>query len=564
MRKVQGSPQPLGVTVGSGRVNFAVDVPEGKSCELLVYRAGSTAVEYSWPMDNTLGEVHYLALEGLDAQEYEYNYSINGKVCLDPYVREIRGRREFGKKEPPEEHTVRGRIGLGPFDWGEDARPHIPLSDVVAYSLHVRGFTKHPSSRVKHKGTFAGIVEKIPYMKELGINQIQCMPVYEFREYVGGKQNYWGYGKGFYFAPKAAYAASLEVCREFKEMVKACHGAGIEVVLEMPFEEGILLQTAVECLRYYMLEYHIDGFVVNPYNVAWDCLIKDPFLKGVKIFKKEDWFQNVMRRFLKGDEGMVREAMYALRRNTKEDGCCNYITAHTGFTLYDLVSYDGKHNEDNGENNQDGPDYNYSWNCGGEEQKRKKQVELLRRNQICNAFFLLLSAQGTPCLLAGDEFENTQKGNNNVYCQDNELSWLNWNKLKNNDTLFQYVKELIALRKSHAALHRPEPLSGTDQGAYGLPDVSYHGESAWQPAEGVASRQLGVMYCGGHGGDTDCFVAYNMHWIEHSFALPSPGKKKKWYLAADTQGVAAKEAQALKNQKSIELKPRSIVFLVGK
>lgn len=566
MREVQGYPHPLGVTIGKDRTNFAAAVPEGKPCQLMLYRSDMDEPEHVFdlPAEKAVGEVRFLALEGLDPGAYEYLYQVDGKQWIDPYVKELAGHHIFGQKEKLSDGYVRGKVGVGDFDWKGDQRLLIPYHEVIAYSLHVRGFTMHSSSKVKRKGTFLGIVEKIPYLKELGINQIQCMPVYEFEEYQGNYQNYWGYGRGLYFAPKAAYSATGCAACELKEMVRACHSAGIEVVLETPFAAGILPQMALDCLRYYMLEYHIDGFVVNPYNVPWEMLTRDPLLKGVKIMKKEDGFQNVMRRFLKGDEGMVNDVIWALRHNTKEDGCCNYITTHTGFTLADLVSYDGKHNEANGENNQDGPDYNYSWNCGVEGPSRKKTVTQLRKNQVRNAFFLLLLAQGTPCLLAGDEFGNTQSGNNNVYCQDNELSWLNWNKLKNQEALFQYVKALIALRSSHPVLHRSDLLSGLDHTACGTPDVSYHGENAWRiPAE-IASRQLGILYSGNGLGDQDCFIAYNMHWETHAFALPTLGKRKKWYQAMGTQEGVLEEEKLLEDQKMMELAPRSIVLLLGR
>lgn len=235
--------------------------------------------------------------------------------------------------------------------------------------------------------------------------------------------------------------------------------------------------------------------------------------------------------------------------------------------MHDLVSYDAKHNEENGEQNQDGPDYNYSWNCGAEGPSRKKAVVELRKKQIYNAFLLLMTAQGTPCILAGDELEHTQKGNNNVYCQDNETAWLNWNKLKKDDSLFRYVKELIALRKAHSALHRAAPLLGMDRTACGIPDVSYHGENAWRVPLEVSSRQLGALFCDGEEGD-QCYIAFNMHWLEHQFALPALPKKKKWYLVLDTatlcdpRGKAQEESGAV--QKSITLSERSIAVLIGK
>ena len=515
------------------------------------------------PEEEGVGEVRFLAVQDIDAGKYEYNFEINGEVMIDPYVREITGKKEFGRERDLSAHEIRGKLVSPEYDWEDDRRLHLRWDEVVAYSLHVRGFTKHSSSKVRHKGTYQGVVEKLPYLKELGINQIQCMPVYEFEDCKKGKVNYWGYGSAYYFAPKEAYAAGDSAVRELKDMVRACHREGIEVVREMPFTEGIPVQTVLECLRFYMLEYHVDGFVVNPYSVPWEILCADPFLKEIKLMRKDDAFQNVMRRFLKGDENMVNDVMWALYRNSAVDGKFNYITAQTGFTLWDLVSYDSKHNEANGENNTDGPDYNYSWNCGAEGPSRKRAVMALRKNQVVNAFFLLLTAQGTPCILAGDEFYNTQKGNNNVYCQDNETGWVDWTRLKTDPSLFEFVKGLIALRKAHPCLHREEELKGLDRTACGVPDVSYHGESAWQVKNDVSSRQLGVLYSGTGSGDQECFIAYNMHWIPHTFALPSPGKDRGWKLAADTQRGILKEPAALEDQKGIELKERSVAILTG-
>ncbi|HJA67369.1 glycogen debranching protein [Lachnoclostridium sp. An169] len=566
MKKTIGRPQPFGAVVERDRVNFAVQVPAGKTCELLVYRRGEETPRFCFdmPEEEGIGEVRFLALEEIDAAEYEYNFRVGGRVYVDPYVKELAGREKFGVPRDVQQHQIRGRMVSAEYDWEDDRPLKLPWSQVVAYSLHVRGFTKHSSSKAAHKGTYLGVIEKIPYLKDLGINQIQCMPVYEFEECEKGKINYWGYGRGYYFAPKEAYAAGKSAVRELKDMVKACHREGIEVVLEMPFMEGIPAQTALECLRFYMLEYHVDGFVVNPYCVPWELLSQDPLLRGTKLMRKDDGFQNVMRRYLKGDENMVNDVIWALKHNSASDGKCSYITAQTGFTLWDLVSYDGKHNEANGEGNLDGPDYNFSWNCGVEGPSRKKAVMTLRRNQVKNAFFLLLTAQGTPCILAGDEFYNSQNGNNNVYCQDNETGWVNWSRLKTDDSLFRFVKSLIAFRKAHPCLHRDEELKGLDRTACGMPDVSYHGESAWQVRAEVSSRQLGVLYSRSGEGDEECFAAYNMHWLPHSYALPSPGKEKRWFLAACTADGFAGEPKLLEDQKSMELPERSVVLLVGK
>lgn len=565
MKKTSGKPQPFGTVVEGTKVNFAVQVPAGKKCELLLYREGRKRPEciFDMPEKDGIGEVRFLAVEDIDAGKYEYNFRIGGQVSLDPYVREIAGKKVFGKKRDLQEHEIRGKLVSPEYDWENDARLHLPWNEVIAYSLHIRGFTKHSSSRAEHKGTYLGVIEKIPYLKDLGINQIQCMPVYEFEECAKAKINYWGYGPAYYFAPKEAYAAGNSAVHELKDMVKECHRAGIEVVLEMPFDQDVPPQTALECLRFYMLEYHVDGFVVNPYCVPWEMLCADPLLKDIKLMRKDDAFQNIMRRFLKGDENMINDVIWALSHHTASDGKCNYITAQTGFTLWDLVSYDCKHNEANGENNTDGPDFNFSWNCGAEGPSRKKAVMALRKNQVRNAFQLLLLAQGTPCILAGDEFYNSQKGNNNVYCQDNETGWVDWSKLKTDDTLFSYVKELIDFRKKHPCLHRAEELKGLDRTACGVPDVSYHGANAWQVNSEVYSRQLGVLYAGEDLGDTECFVAYNMHWLPHEYALPSPGKGKRWCLAADTEEGFKEVPVPAQDQKKMELKERSITVLVS-
>ena len=566
MREVQGQPLPLGINISGDHVNFSVAVPEGERCWLLLYRAGEEEPKERYEMTEAIGEVRFLALEGMDPADYEYNYMIGGEVTVDPYARGLAGRDIWGKERDIQKHEVRGVLKNGRYDWEGDEPLKLPFHSIVAYSLHVRGFTKHTSSGVEKKGTFSGVVEKLPYLKDLGINQIQCMPVYEFEE-CGRFRNYWGYGPAYYFAPKSAYAASGDGERELKDMVKACHKEGIEVVLEMPFTGDTSKQLMEECLRYYCLEYNIDGFLLNPYVAPMDAIHADPILKHTKILVHDTGFQTVMRRFLKGDEGMVRDVMYWLRHQSETKEILNMITGQTGFTLRDLVSYDGKHNEANGEQNQDGPDYNYSWNCGAEGPSRKKAVTELRKNQTRNAFFLLLLAQGTPCILAGDEFGNTQKGNNNVYCQDNPVGWLDWSGLEKHPELHDFVKELIAFRKKHPVFWPEKEMTGMTYSKKGVPDVSYHGENAWRVPLEVSSRQLGVYYSGTDRtgeGDEDCFVAYNMHWLEHTFALPALPRGKKWYRIASTREGILDKAEPLDDQKFAEVKERTIMIFSGR
>lgn len=560
MKTAVGFPFPQGCTVEGQTVNFSVVVPEGQTCELIIYKKGARASAFSqeMPYSDVAGNLHFLSVVLEQPEDYEYCYKIGGKIVPDPYGKAFSGREHWSVSKGKEKRKLRTRIVTDTFDWEKSQFPHLKKEDVIAYSLHVRGFTKHSSSGVAHKGTFDGVTEKLPYLQKLGINQIHLMPVYEFDENQR-HVNYWGYGKAYFFAPKASYAAGDPV-NEMKSLVRQMHLAGIEVILEMPFTEGTTFSLILDCLRYWVMQYHVDGFIVNPYICNPDELAKDPVLAKSKILKKEDGFQNVMRRFLKGDEGMIWDVICQLKNQDTQ--LYNYIASHNGFTLCDVVSYDGKHNEANGENNLDGPDYNYSWNCGAEGNSRKKAVNELRKNQIFNAFFLLLFAQGMPCILSGDEFMNTQKGNNNAYCQDNLISWLDWNQLSRQEELYTFVCRLIALRK--ACMKQTAKKSEDTMGRSGIPQISYHGEDAWQMPAGRASRQLGVFYheeCT----EKDFYIAYNMHWLSHSFALPSLPKGMEWVCIAGTkEGVLdEKEAVPVKDKK-VQLEERTIKVFVGR
>ena len=560
MKTAVGFPFPQGCTVEGQTVNFSVAVPEGQTCELIIYKKGARASAFSqeMPYSDVAGNLHFLSVVLEQPEDYEYCYKIGGKIVPDPYGKAFSGREHWSVSKGKEKRKLRTRIVTDTFDWEKSQFPHLKKEDVIAYSLHVRGFTKHSSSGVAHKGTFDGVTEKLPYLQKLGINQIHLMPVYEFDENQR-HVNYWGYGKAYFFAPKASYAAGDPV-NEMKSLVRQMHLAGIEVILEMPFTEGTTFSLILDCLRYWVMQYHVDGFIVNPYICNPDELAKDPVLAKSKILKKEDGFQNVMRRFLKGDEGMIWDVICQLKNQDTQ--LYNYIASHNGFTLCDVVSYDGKHNEANGENNLDGPDYNYSWNCGAEGNSRKKAVNELRKNQIFNAFFLLLFAQGMPCILSGDEFMNTQKGNNNAYCQDNLISWLDWNQLSRQEELYTFVCRLIALRK--ACMKQIAKKSEDTMGRSGIPQISYHGEDAWQMPAGRASRQLGVFYheeCT----EKDFYIAYNMHWLSHSFALPSLPKGMEWVCIAGTKEGVLDEKEAVPvNDKKVQLEERTIKVFVGR
>jgi glycogen operon protein len=490
----------------------------------------------------------------------------------NPHV--VYGDHALNQAQNP--HEMRGVLYQKEYDWEKDEPLEIPYHQIVAYSLHIRGLTMHPSAKVKAKGTFAGVVEKLPYLVDLGINQIHCMPVYDFEERLRfWKKNYWGYGPGYFFAPKASYAVSQDAVTELKDMVKSCHKAGVEVVLEMPFADDTPKQMIEECLRYYRMEYHIDGFILNPSVAPMDGIYTDPILKKTKIMVHNLSFQTVMRRFLKGDEGMVGEVIYWLRRNSKAEGSYNYIANHNGFTLCDLVSYNKKHNEENGEHNHDGPEYNYSWNYGVEGETRKRKVMALRKKQMKNALALVFLAQGTPCILAGDEFANTQYGNNNVYCQDNPTGWVDWKRLERNQELHDYVKALIAFRKQYPVFYPEQEYQGKDQAGCGIPDVSYHGDSAWRTPIEADSRMLGVYYSCRNGkkiasdrsielDGEDCFVAYNMHEEEKEFALPTLPGENAWYRVMSTEESVLESPIPQENQRILNVEGRTIVVLTAK
>lgn len=543
MKREKGYPLPLGVSERGEFINFSVAVERGNTCVLKLYKKGSEEVKEKIELieDDAIGEVRFVSLQKTSVKNLEYVYEIAGEDVVDPYAKAV----------VTYEDGVRGRIVNEDYDWEDDKFLRLPDEEVVAYSLHVRGFSKDDGTRSKKKGTFQGVMDKISYLTELGINQIQCMPVYAFKE------NYWGYGDAYWFAVKENYAAGKFAEKELKDMVKACHKAGIEVVLHMPFVGGLSKQVIVECLRYYVMDYHVDGFIVNPYVISIEELELDPILRGTKLLQCKDDFQNVMRQFLKGDSNMVDQVLWWLKQKGSTESSYNYITNHTGFTLADLVSYNQKHNGANGEENQDGPEYNYSWNCGEEGPTKQKSIQELREKQVRNAFFLLLFANGTPCLLAGDEFGNSQGGNNNVYCQDNPIAWLNWKELENHKELFLYVKTLIALRKSCRFLYKE--VVNKD----GIPVISYHGKEAWKLSTKEDNRQIGIYYHDEKGDIQDVFVAYNMLWYKQDFALPELSEGKEWHFLMSTEdGMFEERVEAEK--RTAVISGRSIAVFVGK
>jgi isoamylase len=608
----KGMPIPFGSSLCNDGIHFAVSLPNTEECKLNLYDAYSGDKKESVTLDSEYkwGSVYSVLIKEYSKTDLlEYTYQINEKEFVDPYAKLIKGREIYGKQLSLEEkQKVRGVLTFDEYPWKEDKQLKIPFHDLIIYKLHVRGFTKHNSSSVEHKGTFLGLMEKIPYLLELGINCVQLMPIYEYNEVIEpfgctkNKINYWGYGKdNYYFAPKSSYASNPnQAIFELKTLVETLHKNGIEVIMEMYFENGTNYGLIQDCLRFWHLEYHVDGFRFNSDAIPTTLLATDPILANVKLLT-EGWnidqiyakdyepkfknlaeynvgFSNDARRYLRGDEEQVGAFVNRFSRNQNKCAVINFITNHDGFTLMDLYSYDYKHNEVNGENNNDGPRYNYSWNCGLEGPTNKKKILDIRKKMIRNALTTLLFSQGTPLLLAGDEFGNSQKGNNNPYCQDNDITWLDWSLLKINQDLFIFLKELIRIRKEHPILHREDPLRSMDYISCGFPDVSYHGVKAWYPDYSYYNRMLGIMLSGQYvlinrkENDKSFYIAFNMHWEKHQFDLPYLPVGEKWYPLLNTETYKSdslyeytlEETKPLDNQRQVELTARSIIILIGK
>lgn len=600
---------PMGLTIITGGIHLSV-AAAAKSCSLVLFACGTGKKEepflIPFPEEGRTGDVWEMTLLAEGLSHYEYAFEIDGERKPDPCGHSFTGREQWGRLD--QVHTLlKTPLTREEFDWEGDRPLRIPYEDSIIYRAHVRGLTKHPSSGVPDKGTFSAVKEKIPYLKDLGITTLELMPVAEFQEVImpnavegnpygiaepTGKLNYWGYCPAYFYAPKAAYSKKKDPVTELKRLVKSLHEAGIELVLEFYFTGEESPAAILEALRYWVREYHLDGIHLVGQAPGW-LLAGDPYLADTKLWAScwdgtpwkpgqlrrlgeyNDQFMNDMRRVLKGDEEQMNNLIFRNKRNPAAWGVINYMANTNGFTLMDMVSYERKHNEPNGENNQDGNEYNYSWNCGIEGPTRKRKLVDLRKKQLRNALMLLFLSQGTPLLMAGDEFGNSQGGNNNAYCQDNEASWLNWNQLKGNGDIHDFVRSLIAFRKAHPVFHMAGEPRVMDYLACGHPDISYHGVKAWFPEFENFRRQMGIMYCGEYGllpdgtPDDYFFVTYNMHWEPHEFALPNLPKGKRWCIAFNTDDKAGGyyppgSEPGISSQKQFMVPARTIVVFIGK
>ncbi|MDP1663514.1 MAG: glycogen debranching protein GlgX [Methylobacter sp.] len=667
-----GSYLPTGATVSDAGVNFSIFSRHATGAELLLYEAAGSPEPFQIislnPKTNRSFFFWHVFVEALPLGTH-YTWRMFGpgdtastgrrfnakKELIDPWAKAVTdvfwNRHRASDPDDESRSSYRAVVAKSDYFWANERACKRGLEGAVIYELHVGGFTRHPSAGVGHPGTFAGLIDKVPYLQELGITHVELLPVMAFDEQcvpdivmAKGLKNYWGYNTHSFFSPHPGYCINPELgsnAHEFKDLVKALHDAGIGVILDVVFNhtaEGgydgptinfkgfineifyhldphnrnyyrdytgcgntvncnhpLVTQFIVHCLEYWVEEMHVDGFRFDlasvftrgedgtplanpplPWRIefshalnevpmiaeAWDAsgLYDVGSFPGLRWAEWNGRYRDVIRRFVRGDPGLIGQAASCIAGSSDlyaDEGrlplhSINFISCHDGFTLHDLVSYNGKHNEANGEDNRDGCDNNLSWNCGAEGETDNEEVLTLRRRQAKNLMSILLLSQGVPMLLSGDEVLHTQRGNNNAYCQDNELSWFDWSLVEKNRDMLRFVRELIALRRRHPNLNRREFLSGEQVGGRGLPDITWHGYRLDEPLWFDFSAQyLAYTLAGQAEDEEDLYVILNMSERTVEALLPEiPGRL--WHLALDTSRTEPDDIMPRNRQKAHE------------
>lgn len=608
-RETKAFPYLFGASSEGDHTVFTVTASAEDKAALLLYHENEKEAFVRLPFpEEGWGNLRRLTVTGIMRDETQYCLEIGGEEMADPCGRIVCGRPAFGqghsarekelyhgrqaKETTPHRHSVlRSGFLTEGYDWEEDRLPARPWNETVLYQLHVRGFTMDSSSGVQARGTFGGLVEKLPYLQKLGITAVELQPAYDFDENgIAGPVNYWGYTGGYFFAPKSAYceADSSRPCDvQFKDMVKACHRAGIEVIMQFYFPQETQPGLAKEALRFWAMEYHVDGFRVMGCYPGSE-LMRDPVLAGRKLLgdgweggdrqgmtaSEDSGFTEVMRRVLRGDEEQLQPLIFHIKNNSAVCPPIHCIAEYSGFTLKDLVSYETKHNEANGESNRDGTWYNYSDNCGKEGPTEDEKIRRNRLRQRENALLFVFLSQGVPMIQAGDEFGHTKGGNNNAWCQDNKISWLNWESGEAEDgELLAFTRALIAFRREHGVFRQRTEVQCTDYASLGMPDLSLHGVHPWLVQYENFRRQLGVLYNGAYaqkqsgGPDDSYYVMFNFHSEPHEFNLPKAPGGGEWYVKADTAAAcvwAADGQEKGPEEVPFTVAPRSIVILTEK
>ena len=668
-----------GATATSNGVSFTIHSFGATECTLLLFRPKEQEpyAKLTFPESYHIGNTYSMLVFGLNIEEFEYAFQLDGpydrkkgllfrkeNVLLDPYARAVTGQRNWGDRpESGENFVYHARVVENNFDWGNVRQLEYPMEDLVIYEMHVRGFTKDKSSRVTSGGTYDGLREKIPYLKDLGVNAVELMPIFEFDEMenarvVDGEQlyNYWGYNTVCFFAPNTGYSSVVEHNHEgdeLKQMICELKENGIEVILDVVFnhtaegnENGpsfsfkgfdnniyyiltpdgyyynfsgcgnvlncnhpVARRFIIDCLRYWVTEYRVDGFrfdlasilTRNQHGAPMEEppiiqeIACDTILGKVKLIAEAwdagglyqvgnfpafrrwaEWngkYRDDMRRFLKGDEDMAGTAITRITGSKDlydpfkrgKSASVNFLTCHDGFTLYDLYSYNTKHNEKNGWGNTDGDNNGNSWNCGVEGETDDPEIKKLRLRMVKNAFATLMCSRGPAMFYAGDEFCNTQFGNNNAYCQDNLISWLDWNRLSEYREIHDFVRYMIAFRKKYAILRK------TTKHVSGFQEISIHNGYPWNSGTDYTSRLIGVMYAGRDEHDTkDEFVFYGMnaYWEPLDMQLPNLPEGMHWKVCVNTfvEYEDGKDIEALTDfslKSKLKIPPRTTVVLVG-
>lgn len=570
----------FGVCIKEEGVYVCVSIPHLRKAGMNVYdiKTGKLYASIDFDEKFSTGDVYCLMIKGLDTKDKGYRFFDDTHSFVDKYASKIIGNEVYGRRVSKDD--LYG--GFVSKRLSEESVLKLPYEDLVMYLVHPRGYTMANKNAKENKGTFEALSEKIKYFKSLGVNAIELMPVNEYIECPKAKGlsaseiarrykddltmdnqkiNYWGYDDAYHFAIKSSYGYK-DASLEFSKFVSKLHDNKIECIVQMYYKETKDTDYIVSSLINMVIGYGVDGFRLLGNDLPINEIVKNPFLSNVKIMADNDFnnfqgmgekyfhnlcfyndqFMNRSRKFLKGDEDMVSYMSYALRENHRNVKVAHYITDYYGFTLNDLVSYNRKHNEANDENNEDGSSYNYSWNCGEEGPTAKRTILSLRKKQARNAMLMLMLGQAMPVIRGGDEILNSQNGNNNPYCQDNGIGWVDWSKSSLNTKFFNFTKNLIAFRRRHVILHQANELRLTDYLSCRIPDVSFHGEEAFRMNQDNDSREFAILFGGPYSRqyskktEESIYIAFNLHWEDRTFNLPMIDEKKEWKLLYSTDG----------------------------
>lgn len=593
---------PLGAAYTDAGVRFASVFNSTCDCGVLIFLKDSNGpLKIPFPEECRHGRIFSMEVCGLGEFD-NYLYYEGENIFLDPYMKASFGYGDFGVETKPFSVVSKDNY------IHVNKRPEYKFSECVFYMLHVRGFTAHNSSRVKEKGTYRGLMSKLDYIKSLGVTSVILMPVYEFNEiiksaadikayipsenisdtirelgrFTNSKEeypkpmvNYWGYTDGYYYTPKHSYASSQDAVLEFHELVEKAHSIGLEIILQFSFPKDYTTGQITDILRFWEEKYNVDGFQIIGCGINYSEILKDPLIYGLKLLSDEvpyihgndfnpshghtDMGYLVdMRCFLKGDPNHAEIAAKRMRDADPVRHPINTLARQDTMRLSDIVMYNEKHNLENGENGCDGADLNFSWNCGVEGATRKKNILALREKQIKNALIFTILSQGSPLIYSGDEFGNTQYGNNNPYNQDNATSYIKWSSSSMTGELLDFTRKLIAIKKGHPALCSDHLISGRDQLSLGYPDVSLHGSSLWRPDLSPTSHSFGILYFDKYFNMDDdrlVYITINMHWEKQDIALPKTVDAEwKKLISSDDKNI-------IQDNRAVTLEPRSIMVL---